>query len=87
MKRLSRQNHNDKPGGQMRIFSRPASVKSSIPQNKKEIKNKMYFTFAFLLYFFHHSSCRKDQFTVLIFKFGIIMNSPGRIQTVRKCYF
>ena len=29
-----------------------------------------HFIFVFFLYFFHHSSCRKDQFTVLIFKFG-----------------
>ena len=26
----------------------------------------------FLSYFFYHSSCRKDQFTVLILKFGIV---------------
>ena len=29
-----------------------------------------YFIFVFFLYFFHHCSCRKDQFTVLILKFG-----------------
>ena len=29
------------------------------------------FIFVFFLYFFYHSSCFKDQFTVLISKFGI----------------
>ena len=31
-----------------------------------------HFGFVFLLYFFYHSSCRKDQFTVLRLKFGTI---------------
>ena len=29
-----------------------------------------HFIFVFFLYFFYHSSCRKDQFTVLSLKFG-----------------
>ena len=29
-----------------------------------------HFIFNFFLYFFYHSSCRKDQFTVLSLKFG-----------------
>ena len=29
-----------------------------------------HFIFVFFLYFSHHSSCRKDQFTVVILKFG-----------------
>ena len=38
----------------------------------KENKNKVvsYIIFVFFPYFFYHTSCRKDQFTVLILKFG-----------------
>ena len=37
-----------------------------------------YFISVFFLYFFHHSSCRKDQFTVLISKFGTQdLTDPG----------
>ena len=32
-----------------------------------------HFIFVFFLYFFYHSSCRKDQFTVLSLKFGSIV--------------
>ena len=41
-------------------------------KNIKENKNKVvsYIIFVFFPYFFHHTSCRKDQFTVLILKFG-----------------
>ena len=30
-----------------------------------------HFVFVFFLYSFYHSSCRKDQFTVLILKFDV----------------
>ena len=61
-----------------RIFSRPGSVKSSIPKFKiKAVNSSKYraniihhFIFVFFLYFSYHSSCRKDQFTALILKFG-----------------
>ena len=32
-----------------------------------------HFIFVFFIYFFYHSSCRKDQFTVLSLKFGSIV--------------
>ena len=45
---------------------------------------KLYFTiliFVFFLYFFYHSFCRKDQFTVLILKFGIEdLTDPGLLK-------
>ena len=61
-----------------RIFSRPGSVKSSIPNLKIKAVNWSkyraniihHFIFVFFLYFSYHSSCRKDQFTALILKFG-----------------
>ena len=34
------------------------------------MKKKNHFIFVLFLYFFQHSSCRKDQFNVLILKFG-----------------
>ena len=38
-----------------------------------------HFVFVFLLYFFYHSSCRKDQFTtVLRLKFGTIALDYGQ---------
>ena len=37
--------------------------------NNKKVVNYNIFLF-YLLIFFHHSSCRKDQFTALILKFG-----------------
>jgi len=41
-----------------------------------------YFNFVFFLYFFHHSSCRKDQFTVLMLKFGTQdFTDPGLLQS------
>ena len=45
-------------------------------KRKKENKNKVvkyiirHFIFVFFIYFFYHSSCRKDHFTVLNLKFG-----------------
>ena len=61
-----------------RIFSRSGSIKSSIPNFKiKAINWPKYraniihhFISVFFLYFSYHSSCRKDQFTALILKFG-----------------
>ena len=48
---------------------------------EKEINNKksgeLYYIFVFFLYFFHHSSCHKDQFTALILKFGTQDFSPA----------
>ena len=42
----------------------------------------LYFNFVFFLYFFHHSSCHKDQFTVLILKFGAQeFTDPGLLQS------
>ena len=39
------------------------------------------FYFVFFLYFFYHSFCRKDQFTVLILKFGIEdFTDPGLLK-------
>ena len=61
-----------------RIFSRPGSVNSSIPNftikavnwSKYRANIIHHFIFVFCLYFSYHSSCRKDQFTALILKFG-----------------
>ena len=40
-----------------------------------------HFIFVFFLYFFHHSSCSKDQFTVLILKFGTQdFTDPGQLK-------
>ena len=42
-------------------------VANQIPYRANIIR---HFIFVFFLYFFYHSSCRKDQFTVFISKFG-----------------
>ena len=40
-----------------------------------------HFIFVFFLYFFYHSSCHKDQFTVLSLKFGILdFTDPGLLK-------
>ena len=43
-----------------------------------------HFIFVFFLYFFNHSSCRKDQFTVLSLKFGTQdFTDPGLLKIRR----
>ena len=43
-----------------------------------------HFIFVFSLYFFYHSSCRKDHFTVLSFKFGTQdFTDPGLLKIRR----
>ena len=51
------------------------------PKYRANIINN--FIFVFFVYFLHYSSCRKDQFTVLILKFGTQdFTNPG-LQKIR----
>ena len=51
------------------------------PKYRANIINNLIFVF--FLYFLHYSSCRKDQFTVLILKFGTQdFTNPG-LQKIR----
>ena len=54
----------------METFSFIAPVEALCCKLKYRANIIHNFIFVFFLYFFHHSFCRKDQFIVLIFKFG-----------------
>ena len=49
-------------------FLRCCLIYSSGPYKKLNLKH--HFIFVFFIYFFYHSSCRKDHFTVFNLKFG-----------------
>ena len=53
-------------------FSLIAPVKGSCCKQKYRANIIHHFIFVFFRYFFHCSSCRKDQFTVLILKIGTL---------------